>query len=404
MEGVAPSPKQDRSGDDVKMSLLLDEYIEPPQYKQGDIVEGVIALATSKSILIDIGGKCDAIVNTREVERMSSNQLRDLKPGQVVHAYVMGTAGDDGVILVSLDRAAQYSDWTKARKLMEDGETLILAVQDVNKGGALVQFGRLRGFVPGSQLLPKWRTLQNTAEPERRWEALIGECLTLRIIEVTPDRNRLILSERATIDNKSRKRAILKKLEIGSVVKGIVSNLAHFGAFVNVNGVDGLVHISELCWRRVSHPSEVVQIGDEVKVYILDINLDRERLGLSMKRLEPDPWENVIGEYDEGQLVKVKVVNMASFGAFAALVDRPGVEGLIHVSELSDNSVERPDEIVNLGEYHTVRIISINAEDRRIAFSLKQVEENPEASREDSGQNVGNCQNEEGSINVNEEE
>lgn len=403
MEGVEPSPKQDRSGEGMKMSLLLDEYIEPLQYKQGDIVEGVIALATSKSILIDIGGKCDAIVNTREVERMSSSQLRDLKPGQVVHAYVMGMAGDDGVILVSLDRAAQYSDWTKARKLMEDGETLALDVQDVNKGGALVQFGRLRGFVPGSQLLPKWRTLQNTEEPERRWEALIGECLTLRIIEVTPDRNRLILSERATVDNKSRKRAILKKLEIGSVVEGIVSNLAHFGAFVNVKGVDGLVHISELCWRRVSHPSEVVQIGDKVKVYILDINLDRERLGLSMKRLDPDPWENITNDYDEGQLVEVQVVNMASFGAFAALVDRPGVEGLIHVSELSRQSIERPEEVVKLGEYHTVRIISINAEDRRIAFSLKQLEDDAQALSEDTEQNMDDCQTKEDN-RVSEEE
>jgi small subunit ribosomal protein S1 len=395
MEGVEPSPKQDRSGEGMKMSLLLDEYIEPPQYKQGDIVEGVIALATSKSILIDIGGKCDAVVNTREVERMSSSQLRDLKPGQVVHAYVMGMAGDDGVILVSLDRAAQYSDWTKARKLMEDGETLALDVQDVNKGGALVQFGRLRGFVPGSQLLPKWRTLQNTEEPERRWEALIGECLTLRIIEVTPDRNRLILSERATVDNKSRKRAILKKLEIGSVVEGVVSNLAHFGAFVNVKGVDGLVHISELCWRRVSHPSEVVQIGDKVKVYILDINLDRERLGLSLKRLDPDPWENITNDYDEGQLVEVQVVNMASFGAFAALVDRPGVEGLIHVSELSGQSIERPEEVVKLGEYHTVRIISINAEDRRIAFSLKQLGDDAQASSEYAEQEMDDGQTKE---------
>ncbi len=403
MEGVEPSPKQDRSGEGMKMSLLLDEYIEPPQYKQGDIVEGVIALATSKSILIDIGGKCDAIVNTREVERMSSSQLRDLKPGQVVHAYVMGMAGDDGVILVSLDRAAQYSDWTKARKLMEDGETLVLDVQDVNKGGALVQFGRLRGFVPGSQLLPKWRTLQNTEEPERRWEALIGECLTLRIIEVTPDRNRLILSERATVDNKSRKRAILKKLEIGSVVEGVVSNLAHFGAFVNVKGVDGLVHISELCWRRVSHPSEVVQIGDKVKVYILDINLDRERLGLSMKRLDQDPWENITNDYDEGQLVEVQVVNMASFGAFAALVDRPGVEGLIHVSELSRQSIERPEEVVKLGEYHTVRIISINAEDRRIAFSLKQLEDDAQATSEDAEQSMDDCQTKEDN-RVSEEE
>ncbi len=371
MNGVIPGPEQrkDREG----MSALLDQYAEFPRYKHGDIIEGVIALVTPKSVLIDVGGKSDAVLNSREFDQMTPRQLRALKPGQLVHAYVMGTVGDNETILVSLNRAAQHSDWLKARKMMDDGESVTLVVEEVNKGGAIVQMGRLRGFVPGSQLLPKWRALQNTKDSERRWEALIGESLTLQIIEVTPDRNRLILSERAALVGQGQKRAILSKLKPDTVVKGTVSNIVPFGVFVNVKGVDGLVHISELCWHRVSHPSEVLQVGQEVDVHILNIDLEQERLSLSVKRLTPDPWENVSDQYQEGELVKVEVVNLASFGAFAALIEEPGVEGLIHISELSDEQVNRPEDVVQLGERHTVQIISLRPDDRRIAFSLKQV-------------------------------
>ena len=368
MKGFASEPDASHN----MMGSLLDQYMDTNECHRGDIVEGVIASVTSKTILIDIGGKADAIVHPREVERMTSQDLQALKPGQDVSVYVIDRGDDDGTMLVSLARAAQESDWDRARKVMRNSESVPLPVVDTNKGGVIVRLGHLRGFVPGSQLLPTWRPHQNNDDTEHRWDALLGETLTLRVIEVTPERNRLILSERRAADTKAVKRTILQKLKVGSTAKGTVNNVVPFGAFVNVNGVDGLLHISELSWRRVTRPQEVVQAGQEIDVYILDVDLELERLGLSLKRLIPDPWETIAEEYSDGQMVRAKIVNMTAFGAFAALCDKPEIEGLIHISELADYQVNRPQDVVKVGEEYLLKIISLQPEPRRIAFSLKQ--------------------------------
>jgi len=354
------------------MSVLLDQYMETNEYQRGDVVEGMIASVNAKTILIDIGGKCDAIVHPREVERMMPNDLRALKPGQSVSVYVIDKSEDDDTMLVSLARAAQQSDWDRAQKLLRSEEPVSLPVIDINKGGVIVRLGRLRGFVPGSQLLANWRIHQNADESESRWEALLGQTLMLCIIEVTPERNRLILSERRAVDSKAVKRRILEKLKVGAVAQGVISNVVPFGAFVNVNGVDGLLHISELSWKRVTRPQEIVQVGQELDVYILDIDLEQERLGLSLKRLVADPWDSLGDMCKEGDLVDVSIVNLTTFGAFAALIDKPEIEGLIHVSELADHQVGRPQDVVKIGECHTVKIISLQPDERRIAFSVKQ--------------------------------
>jgi small subunit ribosomal protein S1 len=375
MKGVASEAGSDHNA----MASLLDEYMESASFHRGDIVEGVIVSVNPRAILIDIGGKSDAAVHPREVERMSTKDLGAFKPGQSVNVYVVDSSDESGTTLVSLSRAAQQQDWDKARGLMKDEEPISLSVVDTNKGGVIVRLGRLRGFVPGSQLLPNWRALQQPGDPEDRWHALMGKSLNLRVIEVTPERNRLILSERKAADNKAIKRRILEELEIGSTVSGTVSNIVPFGAFVNINGVDGLLHISELSWKRVADPKEVVEIGEELEVYILDIDLDRGRLGLSRKKLLPDPWETLTDSFDNGQLVEADIVNLTSFGAFAALVEKPEIEGLIHISELSHQQVAHPREIVNVGERHLLKIISMRPRERRIAFSLKQVETETDA-------------------------
>ncbi len=354
------------------MDSLLDQYMETNECHRGDVVEGVIASVNAKTILIDIGGKADAIVHPREVERMMPRELNALKPGQPVSVYIMEQGDDDGTMIVSLARAAQQNDWDRARKLLQTEETVLLPVIDTNKGGVIVRLGRLRGFVPGSQLLPNRHSQQQNDETENRWESLLGETLTLRVIEVTPERNRLILSERRAVDSKVLKRRALEKLKIGSVVRGTVNNVVPFGAFVNVNGVDGLLHISELSWKRVVRPQEFVQVGQEIDVYVLDVDLEQERLGLSLKRLVPDPWESVRTLYAEGQLVEAVIVNLTTFGAFAALVDTPEIEGLIHISELANHPITRPQDVVKLGEKHLLKIISLQPDERRIAFSLKQ--------------------------------
>ncbi len=368
MKGVA----LDVSSDQDLMANLLDEYTSPHQCRRGDIVEGVIVSVNAKAILIDIGGKCDAVVHPREMERMMPRDLRSLKPGQPVNVYIIDTSDDNDVMLVSLARAKQQNDWDYVRKLLQSGEIVTLPVVDVNKGGVIVRLGQLRGFVPGSQLLSNRRFQQNAADTENRWNALIGETLRLCVIEVTADRNRLILSERKATDGKAVKRRMLEQLKVGSIYKGTVSNIVPFGAFVNVNGVDGLLHISELSWRRVNNPKEIVTVGQEVDVYILDVELDRERLGLSLKRITPDPWENLEQRYRENQLVEVQIVNVTTFGAFAALVEQSEIEGLIHISELSDDPVVNPADVVKAGERYTARVISLQAPERRIAFSLRK--------------------------------
>jgi small subunit ribosomal protein S1 len=359
--------------DSDPMGALLDEYMDARHWQRGMIVDGVIASVDPRSILIDIGGKSDAVVHPRELERMSDEDLQSLRPGQDVSVYVIET-DSDGTMLVSLARAAQQSDWEKAQELMESGETVDIAVVDANKGGVIVRLGELRGFVPGSQLMPNWRRYQDTANPDRRWRALVGKLLKLTVIEVTSDRNRLIFSERGAYHRRATKRKILEGLTVGSVEKGVVSNIVPFGAFVNVNGVDGLLHVSELSWKRVNDPQDIVQVGQTIDVYILDINLDKERLGLSLKRLNTDPWSSVEEICSVGGLVDITIVNITAFGAFAALVDRPELEGLIHISELSEHAVEHPDEVVSVGDRRTVRVISVKADQRRIAFSLKSAE------------------------------
>lgn len=353
------------------LSAMLEDYTPPAPCRRGDVVKGVIVRVDPKMILIDIGSKCDAVVHPREMEMLQPTDLQRLKPGQTVHAYVLDSNENENVILVSLNKAEQETDWVRAQELLESGETVDLEVVDQNKGGVIVHLGQLRGFVPASQLQPGWRSLQNAEDMEHRWEALLGKKLTLKVIEVTSSRNRLIFTERGTSSERPRRHNVLEELEVGSVQRGVVSNIVEFGAFVNVKGIDGLLHISEISWQRVGHPSQMLQVGQELDVYVFDIDLERRRLSLSLKRLTPDPWALLGERYAEGQVIDVKIVNLVSFGAFACPVDIPEVEGLIHLSELSEESVMRADEVVQVGVVCPARILSLRPKARRVAFSLK---------------------------------
>lgn len=364
-----PTPLAD--SDINPMDMLLEEYAESHRFQRGEIIEGVISSVTPKAILVDIGGKSDALVHPREVEHIPRQTLKSLRPGEPIAVYVLDT-DNDGTVIVSLTRAAQQDDWNKAQALMESEETIELTVIDTNKGGVIVRLGSLRGFVPGSQLMPSWHRYQNPARPDDRWRDLVGETLKLRVIEVTPDQNRLILSERQAQQRRANKRRILEGLKVGTVEKGIVSNIVPFGAFVNVKGVDGLLHISEFSWQRVDDPREFLQVGQTIDVYILDVDLNRERLALSLKRLEPDPWSTVEEICKPGDFVEVTIVNITSFGAFAALATRPELEGLIHISELADYEVADPAEIVRVGERYRVKVLSVRPRQRRLGFSLKE--------------------------------
>jgi len=379
MTGALRSRAESQQG---SLDSLLEAYTPPRPCQRGDIVKGTIVRVSPKCILVDIGGKCDAMIQPQEVEHMDPHELRDLHPGQALHVYVVDAGEKDDVLIVSRAQALQQGDWLQAQELLDSGETVNLEVIDANKGGVIVCLGQLRGFVPGSQLGSRWRSQQNKDEPGQRWNALIGQTLTLKVIEVTPQRNRLIFSEREADAGKADKRALLESLQPGMVVEGVVSNVVEFGAFVNVSGVDGLLHISELSWQRIKHPTEVVRKGQKIKVYILDIDLERGRLGLSLKQLLPNPWESVAETYHKGQLVEVEIVNLTSFGAFASPVDTPGIEGLIHLSELCDHPVSRANEVVQVGMHKVARILSLQPRSRRLAFSLKQVPEDATPEKE----------------------
>jgi len=388
----APAPQQGSGSEPSTMAELMQEALdELPRFRRGDFVRGTIISKAFDEILIDIGAKSEGIVAGRELERMGQAAIDTLKEGDEVLACVLRPADREGRVLLSLTRAQLEKDWRKVEQLFEAGEPIERTVSGGNKGGVIVRLGRVRGFVPASQLSREHRAAMPTRaegvadaeggegteatqdDAENRWAHLMGQKLLLKIVEVDRRRNRLILSERAAGREwrKHRKEELIDELRPGQVLEGRVSTLCPFGAFVDLGGADGLVHLSELAWQHVKHPSEVVQVGQHVKVQVLSVDKDRRRIGLSIKRLLPEPWETVGDRYTAGQLAEATITKLTEFGAFAQLED--GIEGLIHVSELSDRRVNHPSEVVQEGDKVTVRIIRVEPERRRIGLSMKRV-------------------------------
>jgi small subunit ribosomal protein S1 len=359
-------------------SLLEEGYGFTP-LKRGEVREGVIVKVSPSEILIDLSGKTEGVVSGRELERMSKDALDKLKIGDEVLAYVVNPEDKNGNIVLSLTRAQLEKDWREAERLYEAQEMFSGHVAGFNKGGLIVRLGKVRGFVPASQLDSSRhpRLSQEGLNPEDRWGHLTGETLQLKVIEIDRDRNRLILSERAAMREwkKVQKEKLLAELTEGEIRTGRVISLADFGAFVDLGGADGLVHLSELSWKRVNHPREVLRVGDEVKVYVLNVDRDRRRIGLSLKRLQPDPWTLVDEKYSVDQLVEGVVTKLAKFGAFACIVGDEEIEGLIHISELSEDHIAHPKEVVEEGQVVTLRVIRIDTDQRRMGLSLKRVDQ-----------------------------
>jgi small subunit ribosomal protein S1 len=283
---------------------------------------------------------------------------------------------EDGNVILSLQRAQQEQDWQQAEVLQKSQEVFDGVVTAYNRGGVIVRVGRVRGFVPASQLSNRWQIQQEEGEdPEQRWSRLIGQKMQLKIIELDRARNRLILSEREAVRDwrKGQKDRLLSTLRKGDTLQGVITSLASFGAFVDLGGADGLIHLSELSWHRVEHPSEVVHVGQEVQVYVLNVDEDRKRIALSLRRLTPEPWSVVTENYAVGQVVNATITKITSFGAFAKIGD--SIEGLVHISELADYRVNHPKEIVHEGDQVRVRIIRLDPQRRRIALSLRQAAE-----------------------------
>jgi len=263
-------------------------------------------------------------------------------------------------------------DWLRAEELYERGEIFEAEVAGYNKGGLLVPFGRIRGFVPASQIVDLAGRAGGNSQMERL-AGIVGETLHFKVIEVDRYRRRLILSERAAQRQWRRlqREKLLRELKEGDIRHGVVSNLCDFGAFVDLGGADGLIHVSELSWDRVKHPRELLQVGDEIDVYVLRVDRERKRIGLSLNRLRPDPWTLVEEKYQVGQLVEGTITHVVDFGAFARIEE--GIEGLIHISELAEGNIFRPQDVVKEGDMLTLRVIGIDAARRRMGLSLRQV-------------------------------
>lgn len=341
--------------------------------RRGQVRKGVILNLEEHGITVDIGLKRDGFVPRADIERLGEEASSLLELGQEVVTRIVRPRDRDGNLILSLYQARLEKDWTKAQELLENGDVWRGKVTGYNRGGVLAEFGHLRAFVPASHLSALGRQRLPPEQREARLEELVGQELPLKVIEVNRDRRRLVLSERLARQEirEQNKERLLDELVEGQVCRGTVSQLCDFGAFVDIGGADGLIHISELAWQRIRHPRDVLQVGDEIEVYVLRLDHERKRIGLSLKRLQPDPWTLVDVAYTKGQLVSGIVTNVVGFGAFVAL--DIGVQGLVHVSELADPLPPDPREVVRRGDELVLRILRIDSFRHRIALSFRRV-------------------------------
>lgn len=349
---------------------LLDRYYEVEQLQRGDIREAEILQITPHQIVVDLGAKRDGLVPATDLERLDPQILQSLRVGDVVPVYVLNPSDQDSNLIVSLNLGLQGHDWARAHQLLASGELTEAEVIGYNKGGLLVRFGRLEGFVPNSHCLDLPQGLSG-AERQEAVEQLMGKTLALKVIEVNQRRRRLILSQREAQREwrSAQKQRLLNQLKVGDIVSGHVTGVRDFGVFVDIGGADGLIHVSELAWHRVPHPRDVVKVGDVLKVYVLELDHEHQRIALSLRRALPNPWDVVEQTYQVGQIVEGTVGNVVDFGAFVVLPD--GIEGLLHITEMGDGTLSEPYSYVKSGDRITVRIVRIEPERRRIGFTQR---------------------------------
>lgn len=372
-QGVTPENNQNDNLNNMA-SLLEEEGLGIDFPQQGEIREGMIASITPGQILVSVGTKSEGVISGKEYEAIPAEDLAEMKIGQEIPVYVINPEDQNGNLVLSYIRALEEMSWKDAEELLSSKDSIHSEIIGYNKGGLIVPVGGLRGFVPASQVSLSRRAAMTGDTPEQRWSKMIGEEVDVCVIEVDRERRRLILSERAasTETRESIKERVIEDLKEGEVRTGRVTSLADFGAFVNINGADGLVHLSEISWDRIAHPSEVLKVGQEVKVKVISIDKDKKRIGLSIRQLQEDPWAHQAETYKVGQLVEGTITRLTKFGAFARINDM--LEGLIHISEISERRIEHPKEVLKEGDVVTLRVIKIDPENHRIGLSLRRVD------------------------------
>jgi small subunit ribosomal protein S1 len=366
--------KNENSMEDNMASLLEQEGIDIDFPQAGETRQGVIASISSNQILVSVGAKSEGIITGREFDAIPQEELDKLDVGQEIWVYVLTPEDSHGNLMLSLMRALEEKSWIKAEELLKSKDSYPSKIHGYNKGGLIVPLEGLNGFVPASQISLSRRAGLTGDTPEKRWSPMVGDEIEVCVIEVDRERRRLILSERAASSEtrESIKDKILSELKEGSVRTGKVTSLAEFGAFVNINGADGLVHLSEISWDRIQHPSEVLKVGQEIKVKIINIDREKKRIGLSIRQLQEDPWVDRIGKYEVGQLLEGTITRLTKFGAFARIEE--DLEGLIHISEISERRIEHPKEVLKEGETVTLRVIKIEPENHRVGLSIRRVD------------------------------
>ena len=376
--GDAVSLEEGEEGYDPHLmeELMADPSFDYPKLRHGETVEGRIMRIDKEGILVDIRTKAEGIVPLREMQSLTAQEREALQVGDEILVFVLYAEGEEVHAHLSIDKARQEKKWRHLQHIYEQGEVIEATVINYNKGGLLVELDGLRGFVPASQVDGINRVPD--AQKQSDMARMVGEHLTLKVIEMNRDRNRLILSERQAVQEarENKKEELLASLKEGTIHTGTISSICDFGAFVDIGGADGLVHLSELSWGRVNHPSEVLSVGQEIQVYILSIDPERKRIALSLKRTQGEPWATVGERYHVGQVLEGCITQIASFGAFAAVEE--GVEGLIHISEMGEGNIQNPRAVVKEGDIVQACIIRIDPARKRIGLSLRLPENQTE--------------------------
>jgi small subunit ribosomal protein S1 len=365
-----PQTKEEMIAADPSVWVEIDGEMVPnydatlTDFSEGDVVTGKVVRIDKDEVLIDIGYKSEGVIPVAELSiRRSVDPSDEVGLGEEVDALVLQKEDADGRLILSKKRARFEKAWKRIEAAAESGEPVEGTVIEVVKGGLIIDLG-VRGFLPAS--LVDIRRVQDLEE-------FRGQELRCKVIELNRSRNNVVLSRRAMLEEERRevRQRILDDLAPGKTVTGVVSNIVDFGAFVDLDGIDGLIHISELSWSHVNHPSELLEIGQEVEVKVLDVDRDRQRISLGLKQTQADPWQRVLESYQQGDVVHGRATKVVTFGAFVEILQ--GVEGLVHISELAERHIENPREIVSQGDHVLVRIIEVDPERRRLSLSMKRV-------------------------------
>jgi small subunit ribosomal protein S1 len=375
MSGVQEPGSRSEATDLELFEQYLEQDLDLDLPGRGDLREGVIVEIRPSELLVNVGSKRDGVVPQSDLARLEPEFVKNLHEGQTVDVVISKQPDDDGIFVLSMADALQQRDWIRAQELMDNGEITTHKVVGYNKGGLTVEFNHLRGFVPASHIVDMPR---NLSEDQRRVELenRIGQKMRLKVIEVERRRRRLVMSESLAEREyqAQRREELFKTLKVGDIITGEVRSLRPFGAFVDIGGGDGLLHVSEIGWSNINHPHEALEVGQTIDVQVIRIDPDNQRIGLSRKRLLANPWDTVEERYKPGDIIDTTITRIVDFGAFAEL--EPGIEGLIHISEIADIAVAEPLKTIRVGDEVKAKVLRVDRKRQRVGLSLRQADGN----------------------------